>query len=173
LDWRKVLAVFCCVAVVLGALGFAWTHAVQSTVQYDPWLDVDDDGRISGMDITLVCRAFGTAGDPTKTVRVVHSTYNTVFNATVSENVTSYWFNLTGYARVTVAIMINGTATAYICWYWGEPMPPLIDGNFTTINGQDYYIWSSDVRAPLLAIYYYPVNDTLNCETIVAVYATT
>jgi hypothetical protein len=36
----------------------------QTPGQYDPWLDINDDGRILIDDVAWVARAFGTRGDP-------------------------------------------------------------------------------------------------------------
>jgi hypothetical protein len=40
--------------------------------QYDPWMDINDDGIIDYMDIVSTCRLFGTTGDPTKNVNVTN-----------------------------------------------------------------------------------------------------
>lgn len=44
----------------------------QTAAQYDPWLDVNDDGKIDGKDIALPALIYGTAGDPTKNVNVTN-----------------------------------------------------------------------------------------------------
>ena len=44
----------------------------QTTVQYDPWADINDDGKIDLKDIIYEIRLFGTTGDPTKNVNVTN-----------------------------------------------------------------------------------------------------
>ena len=43
-----------------------------SVIQYDPWLDYNDDGKVDMRDIGPVARAFGLSGDPTKNVTVTN-----------------------------------------------------------------------------------------------------
>lgn len=40
--------------------------------QYDPWADLNDDGRVNIKDAVLLGVAFGTSGDPTKNVTVTN-----------------------------------------------------------------------------------------------------
>jgi len=37
----------------------------QSAGEYDPWLDINDDGKIDMKDVGSVARAFGATGDAT------------------------------------------------------------------------------------------------------------
>lgn len=143
--------------------------------RYDPWADIDGDGKIDMKDVGTVARGFGTYGDPAKPVIVSrHETFSQVLNFTVTAPGYYYRLNVTGYERVTVAIKVRGTATVYICWYWGEwqPLAPLIIANFTVINSEENHIWTSQIEAPLLYIYYAQVNNTINCYTIIATYLT-
>jgi len=40
--------------------------------QYDPWADINDDGKIDIKDIAYTAKLFGTLGDPTKNVTVTN-----------------------------------------------------------------------------------------------------
>jgi hypothetical protein len=40
--------------------------------EYDPWLDINDDGKIDIYDVAVTAQAFGTYGDPTKNVTVTN-----------------------------------------------------------------------------------------------------
>jgi hypothetical protein len=42
------------------------------SAQYDPWADLNDDGKISMDEIVKACELFGTTGDPTKNVNVTN-----------------------------------------------------------------------------------------------------
>jgi hypothetical protein len=54
------------------ALMFIPKSGSQTTVQYDPWADINDDGKIDIKDIAYSSRLFGTLGDPTKNVNITH-----------------------------------------------------------------------------------------------------
>jgi hypothetical protein len=62
------------VAVILTGLilALAFNHLAGSqtspSAQYDPWADLNDDGKISMDEIVRMCELFGTTGDPTKNV---------------------------------------------------------------------------------------------------------
>jgi hypothetical protein len=66
-----ILATFCLTLTLFTILP---THSSSSTatLEYDPWLDVNDDGKMDGKDIALTALVFGTAGDPTKNVNVTN-----------------------------------------------------------------------------------------------------
>jgi hypothetical protein len=54
------------------ALALIHNSGSQTTFQYDPWADINDDGKIDMRDIGYTCRLFGTTGDPTKNVNVTN-----------------------------------------------------------------------------------------------------
>jgi hypothetical protein len=54
------------------ALAFIHNSGSQTTFQYDPWADINDDGIIDTKDIGYTCRLFGKTGDPTKNVNVTN-----------------------------------------------------------------------------------------------------
>jgi len=62
------------VAIVLTALMLALMFipmsGSQSTKQYDPWLDYNDDGKISLADLVSLAQSYGTTGNPTKNVTI-------------------------------------------------------------------------------------------------------
>jgi hypothetical protein len=64
------------VAIVLTALMLAIMFipmsGSQSTKQYDPWLDYNDDGKISLADLVSLAQSYGTTGNPTKNVNVTN-----------------------------------------------------------------------------------------------------
>jgi hypothetical protein len=69
LDWRNFLGAVALSAMVL-ALTFVPLSGGQTSMPYDPWADINDDGRIDIRDIGYICRLFGTYGDPAKNVSV-------------------------------------------------------------------------------------------------------
>jgi len=72
------------VAIMLTALMFALVFipmsGSQTAVQYDPWADMNDDGKIDAKDIGYVCRLFGKTGDPVNKTALLYNV-----NATLTE----------------------------------------------------------------------------------------
>ena len=108
---------------------------------YDPWLDVDENGKIEIKDFAQMALAYGTTGDPTKNVNVTNwpSDYTV---QTVSINVTwnNYYgfatsqpiFYVGGYSRLTISFNPTNmserasevTVSAYFAdWWTGWPPP--------------------------------------------------
>jgi hypothetical protein len=65
-----LLAIF--LSSMILALVFCLNVGSQTTVQYDPWADINDDGKIDIKDIAYSSMRFGTVGDPTKNVSVTN-----------------------------------------------------------------------------------------------------
>ena len=63
-----IIATFCLTATLFMILPI---RSNPSAGQYDPWADVNDDGKIDMYDIAYAARAFGTSGDTTKNVTIV------------------------------------------------------------------------------------------------------
>jgi hypothetical protein len=62
------------------ALVFIPMSGSQTAVQYDPWADMNDDGKIDAKDIGYVCRLFGKTGDPVNKTALLYNV-----NATLTE----------------------------------------------------------------------------------------
>jgi hypothetical protein len=90
------------VAVILTGLmlALAFNHLAGSqtspSAQYDPWADLNDDGKISMDEIVRMCELFGTTGDPTKNVNVTNWPYMQ------NVNVTNWPIDSSGYLKVTL-----------------------------------------------------------------------
>ena len=63
-----LVAVLLCSMIL--ALTFIQNSGSQASKQYDPWMDINDDGRIDMRDITQLCLNFMATGDPAKPVIV-------------------------------------------------------------------------------------------------------
>jgi hypothetical protein len=168
------------VGVVLGFLLSALVFAVlpvgsQWQRQYDPWADINDDGKIDAKDIGYVCTLYGKSGDPAKTVIIgKHEAFFDVRNGTITSPGYYYYFNATGWDRISIAIKVKGTAAVYCCWWWGSrELPPIPYAWFNVTNSEETRTYSSQVMAPLFYVYYTTVNGVLNCYTVIAFYATT
>lgn len=63
-----ILAIVCLTAMIFLIIPIR----SQTVGQYDPWLDINGDGKIDGRDIVPLARAFETSGDPTRDVNVTN-----------------------------------------------------------------------------------------------------
>jgi hypothetical protein len=64
-----VLATFC----LTSALFTIKPSGSQSTLSYNPWADINDDGIIDIFDLVNLANKYGTTGDPTKPVVINHN----------------------------------------------------------------------------------------------------
>jgi hypothetical protein len=94
-----LVAVLLCSMIL--ALAFIQNSGSQTTFQYDPWADINDDGYIDGKDISYTCRLFGTTGDPTKNVNVTNWQPNYAME-TYIEHLNITWKN--GYGSVGLGV---------------------------------------------------------------------
>ena len=51
-------------SVLVGSLFYYNITRAQETREYDPWVDINDDGQINILDIFEVAKRFGTSGEP-------------------------------------------------------------------------------------------------------------
>jgi hypothetical protein len=174
--FRKSLAVGVVLGFLLAGLVFAVLPVGSQTGerQYDPWADVNDDGIINMRDVTNEILLFNTKGDPAKPVIVSrHEAYYEVRNGTVTSPGYYYYFNTTGWDRISILIKVQGTATVYLCWWWGtQSLPPAPYAWFTVKNSDETYKYDSQVMAPLFYVYYDQADGVLNCYTVIAFYIT-
>jgi len=173
LNLRSFLAAVSLTTLML-ALTLAPPSGSQLQRQYDPWADINDDGKISMDDIIYEVKLFGTKGDPAKLVIISrHDAYFEVRDFTVTSEGYYFGVNTTGFQYLSLAVRVQGTATVHFCWYFGNPaMPPLSYANITVVNSDQYYQWQSQVNGPYFYLYYAPAQGVINCYTVVAIYLT-
>jgi hypothetical protein len=63
-----VLVTFCITSVLFAVKPIG----SQTTMPYDPWADINDDGIIDIFDLVNLANKYGTTGDPTKNVNVTN-----------------------------------------------------------------------------------------------------
>jgi hypothetical protein len=124
-----VLATFCLTATL-----FIIVPTRSQTAQYDPWVDLDEDGQISIYDVVQLTSIYGKTGDPARNVNVTNwptqpapKTIIVCQNYSVTgdpENDTKEWLPFVahvegyGYVSVFLAAIKRGmslTATLYWC----------------------------------------------------------
>jgi len=103
----KHFAMATLIAVVLLTLVFIPLSSQVGT--YNPWLDTNDDGKMDGKDIAATASAFGTKGDPTKTVYMMRMTYSWSAEFSLPRYVPLNLYNDTrGYDRVSIYVRVVG-----------------------------------------------------------------
>jgi hypothetical protein len=95
---------------------------------WDPWVDIKEDGTVDIYDAITLANAYGTSGDPTKNVTIAGHANKLAFTvSTFVDTNGAYateWIPIDGYSKVTVCIDFN------------EPVPPII--NFYTLYTAHY-----------------------------------
>lgn len=97
-----VLATFCLTAAFFAIM------PVSSLGTYDPWLDINDDGKIDLKDYYTVGKAYGTYGNPAKNVIMTRSYYCCYkgFTNMAYRDEVLYGNDTAGYDRVSLLIII-------------------------------------------------------------------
>ena len=108
-----VLATFC-LAVTL----FTVLPIRSSPNGYDPWIDLDDDGKIGPYDFYMFARAYGSSGDPTKNVTIAGRTNKLAYSTTTvvpngDGGYVSPWIPVDGYSKMTVCIYYAAISDVY------------------------------------------------------------
>jgi len=113
-----VLATFC-----LTVLIFLTMPIKSANSPYDPWLDYNEDGKISLSDLVTLAQSYGATGDPTKNVNVtnwpIQQPYpaykvDTYMGLNISWTNNAYYSsfriegNTTGFSRLVVQITVYG-----------------------------------------------------------------
>jgi hypothetical protein len=66
------LCTFCLTSALLTILPVGSNYKTSGIGEYDPWVDINDDGRINILDAINLGSSFGTTGNPTKNVSVTN-----------------------------------------------------------------------------------------------------
>jgi hypothetical protein len=115
-----VLATFCLIATLFLII----PTRSQTGGQYDPWVDVNDDGKIDGKDIGTTAWAFGTAGDPTKNVTVTNwPTSPSGLNQSMGSDIVAggeHWFTQ------SVVLVYHRSFYLYVQFSTGSSSNPLV-----------------------------------------------
>ncbi len=92
--------------------------ATTKSQQYNPWSDLNGDGKIDILDVVGVTGIYATTGDPTKSViisgHVTKQLYNhTEYLSTGSNYFISPWISVEGYSKFSVCIATGFTMNSF------------------------------------------------------------
>ena len=97
--------------VICGLLAFTLLVGLTSSVSYDPWCDLDEDGRISIFDVVQIASVYGTLGDPGKNVTVTNWPAPAPFEAAV-QYLNASWVNYD--AHDLLVVNCSGFSRLYV-----------------------------------------------------------
>jgi hypothetical protein len=134
LNWRSFLTATMLTALML-ALTFIPMSGSQTAMPYDPWADINDDGKIDIKDIGYACRLFGTMGDPTKPVIISEYTWKLISQWIIIPAGTGGCINITtaGYRQITIYLCARTVVVHTLCLNC-PPTPCPSMGNITVVT---------------------------------------
>ena len=118
------------IAVLLGFfLAITLYPKVTGVGEYDPWSDINSDGKMRVDDILDVALRFGANGDPTRNVTVTNwpnSPTTTVWwYEPVPSSTASNWYNRSGFTTLHILMQAvnipTGSLTVYVYGYIPDP----------------------------------------------------
>jgi hypothetical protein len=179
-----VLATFCLTAMIFMVI------PIRSSINpYDPWLDYNEDGKISLQDLILLANSYGTTGDPTKDVTITSlNHYSSEENVAVQppagqSSGTYRYFSIEGFRQVSLYVgALN--STSHSLWIQmgsynnktGEAYYQTFSEIIPTITGTTFataYIETFAVQGPELRVVIWPGFGQTSPEWVaLAVYVT-
>jgi hypothetical protein len=156
------------------ALTFIQNSGSQASKQYDPWMDINDDGRIDMRDITQLCLNFMATGDPTKNVNVtnwlpqrpkvlLYGVWDLIWNSTGSVPVLRSgggWLYVGDYERISILVEfypidIKSGFAYWSTYIWWSP-----DG-YTLLKREELstvgFLWDNYVGEDIRALTVRPI----------------
>ncbi len=125
-----------------------------TTSQYDPWADINEDGKIDIYDVAYTARSFGSSGDPGKNITVAKHVTELHRPAALLPIPPGSWtsgpLSTDGYAKVTVLIWLSDPSNCqifiYACNYGGYHW--LVETLYPTSNSwvKTYDVMNQQIR---------------------------
>jgi hypothetical protein len=111
LNVKKYLLAILLSSMIL-ALVFCLNVGSQTTMPYDPWADINDDGIIDIYDLVNMANKYGATGDPTKNVTVTNWPIATNY-LTVTLNVSGSGGTLPNFLSANETANIGGKSVTF------------------------------------------------------------
>jgi hypothetical protein len=146
----------CLIAAILSAivlaLAFIPLSGSQTSMSYDPWADINDDGKIDIKDVAYTARLSGTSGDPTKPVVITGYNWKTLY---YEINVPPLSYGLldiptAGYSAITLGLNAYGNNPHKTDKY-------LYVSTSFRIEKQYQYVETLSLKIPGMGISYIPI----------------
>lgn len=117
---RKKLLITFLFSIVILTLTFIPVSTQQSAGDYDPWNDINEDGKIDIYDVASTALKFGTSGDPAKNVTIAgYATTEDSLYKTIDPKTNWYvYIDTRGYRKISVGLDIVGTAVLNVNIFW-------------------------------------------------------
>ena len=189
----KTFIIGCLTGMFVALLIYAPISQTQTEKQYDPWADMNDDGKIDVKDIYYLASIYGTTGDPTKNVNVTNwpalLTVETKlahkewwgYIEVKAHNYTYIWFNIEGYRQVSIGYIFPNTPfDKYPLWIKMGRLEATWPGGayyttfFKTINQPNhgnYYCETFLVQGPHLGINVWNLSNS-TVQVSIGIYIT-
>jgi len=149
-----VLATFCLTATLFSIIP---TKSSPDSGEYDPWVDITDDGKIDGKDIALVSKLFGTLGTPINKTALLLELQARI------DNLNASLLDLEAYLETRMTTLETSLVAleARICELeilieilnatkLGKPD---YDSNWTSINPNSYVIFEHNLNTTHVLVY--------------------
>jgi hypothetical protein len=153
------LAAFCLAAALFMIIP---TRSSPGVGEYDAWVDVNDDGKISILDISAVARAYGTSGNATKAV--VIAGYSNVENLTsfvlMNQTLMNITISTAGYRMLTLSLYAESKDAHKFEIFWGYKIASRFAySTVQTLTSESVIhvvrpIWYQNVRSPIFMLNY-------------------
>ncbi|UCH31072.1 MAG: hypothetical protein JSV05_06065 [Candidatus Bathyarchaeota archaeon] len=128
-----------------------------SAVDYDPWLDVTDDGYGGIDDIVATAEHFGASGDPIKNVTITGHANKLAYSISdqyIAEDgsFNTPWISVDGYSKVSISLYTSSTINQYVL------MAKHIDGFVFRVDAMDnvtfHFFKTYDIPNELISVFY-------------------
>ncbi len=147
------LLTFCLTATV-------FMVATSRSAEYDPWVDLNDDGKIDIFDVVGMTSRYAATGNPTKNVTVTNWPTKRTLDASLAYNLVielgTYEFeaDVEGYSKVTLLLQesYGGNLVVYVWFTVGGVGTPNIYADNTLAAGSHFLLQSYEVIGATITI---------------------
>ena len=150
------LATFCLTATLF-MIRTSWSGS-----DWDPWVDIKEDGTVDIYDAITLANAYGTSGDTTKNVTVTNWPVKRTLNASLADNWvidgSQAWqleANVEGYSKVTLVMKMetsSGMLSVDVRFKIGGVLTPSVYRNYTQPEGYCFLLQNYEVIGPTIWI---------------------
>jgi len=150
------LATFCLTATLF-MIRTSWSGS-----DWDPWVDIKEDGTVDIYDAISLANAYGTSGDTTKNVTVTNWPVKRTLNASLADNWvidgSQAWqleANVEGYSKVTLVMKMetsSGMLSVDVRFKIGGVLTPSVYRNYTQPTGYCFLLQNYEVIGPTIEI---------------------